>query len=47
MLIITSRKDLMGDFVNKPYTKFLGGVIAAAIIGLNAVLLFLTFTGNV
>lgn len=47
MLIITSRKDLMGDFVNKPFTKFLGGVIAAAIIGLNAVLLFLTFTGNV
>jgi manganese transport protein len=47
MLVITSRKDLMGEFVNKPATKFLGGAIAAVIIGLNAVLLFLTFTGKV
>ena len=46
MLVITSRKDLMGEFVNKPYTKFLGCAIAAIIIGLNAVLLFLTFTGK-
>jgi manganese transport protein len=47
MLVITSRKDLMGEFVNRPLTKFLGGAIAAVIIGLNAVLLFLTFTGKV
>ncbi len=47
MLVITSRKDLMGEFVNKPATKFLGGAIAVVIIGLNAVLLFLTFTGKV
>ncbi|MDD3169379.1 MAG: Nramp family divalent metal transporter [Eubacteriales bacterium] len=47
MLVITSRKDLMGDFVNGPFTKFLGGVIAIMIICLNTVLLFLTFTGNV
>lgn len=47
MLVITSRKNLMGDFVNRPFTKVLGCVIAALIIGLNAVLLYLTFTGNV
>jgi len=47
MLVITSRKDLMGEFVNKPATKVLGGLIAVVIIGLNGVLLFLTFTGNV
>ncbi len=47
MLVITSRRDLMGEFVNKPATKFLGGAIAVVIIGLNAVLLFLTFTGKV
>ncbi len=47
MLIITSRKDLMGDFVNRPITKFLGCTIAMLIISLNAVLLYLTFTGKV
>lgn len=47
MLVITSRKDLMGNFVNKPFVKVLGWLIASLIIGLNAVLLFLTFTGGV
>ncbi|WP_288222363.1 Nramp family divalent metal transporter [uncultured Clostridium sp.] len=47
MLKITNRKDLMGDFVNKPFVKFLGWVIAITIIGLNAVLIYLTLTGNV
>jgi manganese transport protein len=47
MLAITSRRDLMGDFVNRPFTKFLGIVIAVMIISLNAVLLFLTFSGKV
>jgi manganese transport protein len=47
MLFITSRKDLMGEFVNKPLTKILGFAIAVIIIGLNAVLLYLTFSGNV
>ncbi|MHB1407376.1 MAG: Nramp family divalent metal transporter [Desulfitobacteriaceae bacterium] len=47
MLLITSRKDFMGSLVNKPLTKVVGWVIASIIIGLNAVLLFLTFTGNV
>lgn len=47
LLLITNRKDIMGAFVNKRVTKILGFVIAALIIGLNAVLLYLTFTGNV
>jgi manganese transport protein len=47
MLLITSRKDVMGTLVNKPLTKVAGWLIAGIIIGLNAVLLFLTFTGNV
>jgi len=47
MIIITSRKDLMGVFVNKPITKIVGWIISSLIIGLNAVLLYLTFTGNV
>lgn len=47
MLLITSRKDLMRSLVNKPLTKVVGWLIASIIIGLNAVLLYLTFTGNV
>lgn len=47
MLIITGRKDLMGPLVNKPLTKVVGWIIAGIIIGLNVVLLYLTFTGNV
>lgn len=47
MMIITSRKDLMGAFVNKPFVKVIGWAIAALIISLNAVLLYLTFTGNI
>jgi len=45
MLIITSRKDIMGDFVNKKWVKIIGGIIASVIITLNAVLLFITFNG--
>jgi manganese transport protein len=47
MLIITSRKDLMGPFANKPIIKAAGWVIASAIIGLNITLLYLTFAGKV
>lgn len=46
MLLITNRKDLMGIFVNKPLTKILGWLITALIVGLNAVLLYLTFSGS-
>ena len=47
MLLITNRKDIMGAFVNKPFTKVIGFVIAGLIIALNAVLLYMTFTGSV
>jgi manganese transport protein len=47
LLIITGRKDLMGHFVNKPVVKFFGWLIAGTIISMNAVLMYLTFTGNV
>lgn len=46
MLIITSRKNLMGAFVNKAWVKSLGILIASLIIALNAVLLYMTFTGQ-
>jgi manganese transport protein len=46
MLTIAKRKDLMGNFANKPIVKFLGILIATVIIVLNAFLLFLTFTGK-
>jgi len=47
MLLITNRKDIMGRFVNKPFTKLMGWVISFAIIALNMVLLYMTFTGKV
>jgi len=45
MLIIAKRKDLMGIFVNKTWVQVLGVVIATIVILLNAVLLYLTFSG--
>lgn len=45
MLVIASRKDLMGTFANKTWVRFMGIVIAGIIIALNAVLLYLTFSG--
>jgi manganese transport protein len=47
LILITRRKDIMGVLVNKPLTNLMGWVIAAAIIGLNILLLYLTFTGHV
>ncbi|MGI9861780.1 Nramp family divalent metal transporter [Moorella naiadis] len=47
LILITGRKDLMGAFVNTPATKTVAWLITAAIISLNAVLLVLTFTGEV
>lgn len=47
MMLITGRKDLMKDLVNKKFTKVVGWLITIIIIGLNAVLLYLTFTGAV
>lgn len=47
MIMITKRKELMGSFANKPFTNVMGYIITSVIIGLNVVLLYLTFTGNV
>lgn len=46
LLIITGKKDLMGEFVNKRWVQTLGTIIAGIIILLNAVLLYLTFLGQ-
>lgn len=46
MLMITIRKDLMGSFVNRPLTNFIGWLIIGIIIIMNTVLLFLTFAGK-
>lgn len=47
MLIITNKKEIMGDFVNNFITKFIGWIIASVIILLNIILIFLNFTGNI
>lgn len=47
MMIITGSKDLMGVFANKKFTKIIGWLIATVIVGLNIVLLCLTFSGKV
>lgn len=47
MLSISRRKNLMGSFANKNWVQILGVTIATIIISLNAVLLYLTFTGSV
>lgn len=47
MIIITSNKKLMGEFVNRSWVNIVGWSIASIIIALNVVLLYLTFTGNV
>jgi manganese transport protein len=47
MLLITRRKDLMGVFANKPFVNMLGIIVTAAIVSMNAVLIYLTFTGKV
>jgi manganese transport protein len=47
MLLITRQEKLMGVFVNKRITNLIGYLLTCVILGLNAVLLYLTFTGNV
>jgi manganese transport protein len=47
LMLLTKRKGIMGAFVNKPATNIIGWVITTLIISLNAVLLYLTFTGSV
>jgi len=46
MLIISNRKDLMGNLANRRFTRLIGILIASMIILFNFVLILLTFTGN-
>ena len=46
MLFIAGKKNLMGRFANRKGVQLIGMAIAAVIISLNAVLLYLTFTGR-
>ena len=44
-VLLTRRSDVMGGLVNRPVTTVAASGVAAVIIALNAVLLWLTFTG--
>lgn len=46
MLFIAGKRKYMGEFANRPWVQVLGVLIAAVIIVLNAVLLYLIFTGH-
>lgn len=46
MVMLTGRRRLMGEFVNSRLTQAVGWGVAGAIIGLNVLLLYLTFTGR-
>lgn len=46
LMLITSRRDIMGEFVNSRATKIAGWVIVTLIIALNCALLYLLFTGQ-
>ena len=43
LLLITKRKEIMGEMANKPITNWIGIIIVTLIIALNSVLLYLTF----
>jgi manganese transport protein len=45
MILLTSRRKVMGSLVNKPLTTAVASVVAALIIGLNLFLLQQTFFG--
>jgi manganese transport protein len=45
LVIFTSRRDLMGDLVNRRLTTAVASVVAALIISLNVFLLYQTFIG--
>ena len=43
LVLLTRRRSIMGDLVNRPLTTALASVVAALIIALNGFLLFQTF----
>ena len=45
LLLLTRRRDLMGDLVNRPVTTAVAAVVAAVIIALNAFLVYDTLLG--
>ncbi len=45
MLIITGKREYMGEFVNKKWVRLLGAVIVSVIVLFNAALLHFTFSG--
>jgi manganese transport protein len=45
LLLVTKRKDIMGEMANKRVTNWIGAVIVSLVISLNGVLLYLTFAG--
>lgn len=47
LMIITTKESIMGSFKNSRLTNIIGWAIVSIIIALNAVLLYLTFTGQV
>jgi manganese transport protein len=46
LVLLTRRRDVMGDLVNRPATTIAASVVAAVIIALNAFLLFQVITGG-
>lgn len=40
LILLTRRRDVMGELANRPATTLVGGMVAAVIIGLNLFLLF-------
>jgi manganese transport protein len=45
LVILTARRDVMGDHVSHRATTAVAGLVAAAIVTLNVVLIVLTLTG--
>ena len=45
LILLTRRRDLMGNLVNRPWTNAGAGACAIVILSLNLLLLFITFGG--
>lgn len=46
LMIITAKKDIMGEFANSRLTNVVGSIIVTLIVALNAVLFYLLVTGQ-
>ena len=45
LVMLTRRRDVMGDMVNRPLTTVVASTVAAMIVALNVFLLYQTFAG--